>query len=636
MLTGTATRSRPLAISDVTIADAFWSPRREIIHTSTLPQQERQLRSPGQQFDALRLAWRPGDPHEPHIFWESDIAKWIEAASYVLAGEHDPQLEASVDEAIELLAGAQEEDGYLNTYFTVVRPGERFTDLQDAHELYCAGHLIEAGVAHYEATGKIALLNVVRRYADLIDREFGPGGSAEGGYDGHQEVELALVKLYNATNEDRYLRLAERLIDNRGTQPFYFEAERVRRGTPGYFDFLFEDRARRADWYRQYNQSHLPVREQTEVVGHSVRAMYMYSAMADLASHNDDAALRSACERLWNDLVDSKLYITGGIGALHSIEGFGPAYHLPDADAYAETCAAIGLVFWAQRMALLTGEAKYVDVLERALYNGVLSGSSEDGTCYFYGNPLASDGDVQRSEWFGVACCPPNFARLLASLEHYVYAVDDRGLTVNLYVAGAATFEHNGQDLTLTQQTRYPWGGRIDMNVETSADTEATIRLRIPQWATNWTAAVNGSQVVRETQRGYAVLDRTWSSGDTITLELSMEPTRVWADARVAAARGKVAIQRGPIVHCIEETDNAAPVSALALSREAQLRVMHDHARGLDSITAGGTLESRMTDVLYTSREPETSAIDVRTTPYFSWANRERGSMTVWMRESAT
>jgi DUF1680 family protein len=628
----TATRRSPLPIPDVTVADDFWAPQRAIVRSRTIPHQERQMRLGG-QFEALELSWRPGDEPEPHIFWESDIAKWIEAASYVLARESDPELDAAVDEAVALLAGAQQDDGYLNVYFTVVRPGERFTDLRDAHELYCAGHLIEAGVAHHAATGKTALLDIVRRYADLIDREFGPGGSCEGGYDGHEEIELALVKLHRATGERRYLDLALRLIDNRGTRPHYFDAERERRGTEGYFGDWAADRPRRTEWYRRYNQSHLPVREQTEAVGHAVRAMYLYSAMADLALELDDETLRTACERLWDDVVSTKLYITGGIGSLPEIEGFGPAHHLPDADGYAETCAAIGLVFWAQRMALLTGEAKYVDVLERALYNGVLSGVSADGTRYFYGNPLAGDGTVERSEWFGCACCPPNLARLLASLEHYVYAADPSGLTVNLYVSGTARIEHGGRTVRLTQVSEHPWGGGVRLTVEADGEVDLVLRLRVPEWAEGFALTVDGEPAEAEAVDGYLLLDRTWSPSTEIVLDLGLEPRRVRANQKVAAALGKVAIQKGPLVYCAEEVDNAAPVPALVLHSDAELRTVRDEAAGLDAVVADGVVDRRGTEALYTTEPSVLEPTTIRTVPYHRWAERGKGTMAVWLRE---
>ncbi|HEU5128276.1 MAG TPA: beta-L-arabinofuranosidase domain-containing protein [Glycomyces sp.] len=631
MDTTARTRRSPLAIPDVTIDDAFWAPRRETVRTGTIPHQEQQLRTGG-QFAALELAWRPGDEGEPHIFWESDVAKWIEAASYALAREHDADLDAAVDEAIALLAGAQQDDGYLNVYFTVVKPGERFTDLRDAHELYCAGHLIEAGVAHHEATGKTTLLEIVRRYADLIDREFGPGGACEGGYDGHEEIELALVKLYRATGERRYLDLALRLVDNRGTLPHYFDRERERRGTVGYFGHFFADRDRRAEWYRRYNQSHLPVREQTEAVGHAVRAVYLYAAMADLAAETGDGTLREVCERLWDDVVATKLYVTGGIGALPEIEGFGPAHHLPDADGYAETCAAIGLVFWAQRMALLTGEAKYIDVLERALYNGVISGVSADGMRYFYGNPLASDGTVERSGWFDCACCPPNLARLLTSLEHYVYTADADGLTVNLYVTGTARIDHNGQTVRLAQTADAPWDGRVRLVLD--AEGAFTLRLRVPEWAESAALTVDGREVEVETEGGHLVLSRDWAPGTAIELDLGMAPKRVRANQKVAAVLGKTAIQKGPVVYCAEEVDNAAPVPALAVRSDAALQVARNETTGLDEITVDGVIDRREDEALYTTESPTMEPTTIRAVPYFSWANRGKGTMAVWLREA--
>ncbi|MCD0443986.1 glycoside hydrolase family 127 protein [Glycomyces sp. A-F 0318] len=623
-----------LPIPDVVIADEFWSPRRETVRAETLPHQEERLRDGG-QFAALRFEWRP-DPHDDRerfpIFWESDVAKWIEAAGYALASRPDPGLEAAVDEAIALLAGAQQDDGYLNAYFTAIKPGKRFTDLRDAHELYCAGHLIEAAVAHFQATGKTSLLDVVRRYADLIDREFGPGGSCEGGYCGHQEIELALVKLFRATGERRYLDLSLRLLDNRGKAPFYFDEEARERGDAGYFGG--QGSVVRADRRsREYNQSHAPVREQTEAVGHSVRAMYQYAAMADLALELGDQGLREACERLWRDLVGTKLYVTGGIGADPSIEGFGPAFHLPDGDGYAETCAAIGLVFWAHRMMLLTGEATYADVLERALYNGVLSGVSADGTAYFYGNPLASDGTVERSDWFDCACCPPNLARLLTSLEEYVYVADDAGLAVNLYVSGTARFTREGRHASVTQRSAYPWDGAVALTVGGEAPLAFALRLRIPEWTTGEPAiAVNGEPASFAVERGYAVLDRTWAPGDRVDLVLPMAPVLVRADPRVAAAHGKVALQKGPIVHCVEEVDNAAPVPHLVIARDGEPAV--EHRDGLDRITVAGAVDAPAAGGLYRTGTTALRPTEVRTVPYFAWANRGKGTMAVWVREA--
>ncbi|GAA1659598.1 glycoside hydrolase family 127 protein [Glycomyces endophyticus] len=627
-------RRSPLPIPNVVIADEFWSPRRQVVRAKTLPHQQERLREGG-PFAALRFEWRP-DPDDDRerfpIFWESDVAKWIEAASFALASEADPALEAAVDEAIALLAGAQQEDGYLNAYFTAIKPEGRFTDLRDAHELYCAGHLIEAAVAHFEATGKTSLLDVMRRYADLIDREFGPGGSHEGGYDGHQEIELALVKLYRATGERRYLELSLRLTDARGTTPFFFDAEALERGTPGYWGgngpIVRSDKRG-----REYNQSHAPVREQTEAVGHSVRAMYQYAAMADLALELGDEGLRAACERLWRDLVDTKLYVTGGLGADPSIEGFGPAFHLPDKDGYAETCAAIGLVFWAHRMMLLTGEATYVDVLERALYNGVLSGASADGTKYFYGNPLASDGTVERSDWFDCACCPPNLARLLTSLEHYVYAVGDDGIAVNLYVSGSARFELGGQRVSVAQSSAFPWDGAVSVEVETEAPLRFALRLRLPEWTTGDVAIeVDGAAADFEVERGYAVLDRTWRGGERVGLVLPMGPVAVRADARVGAAHGKVALQKGPIVHCVEEVDNEAPVPQLVIARGGEPAV--EHREGLDRITVPGLVDEPAAGGLYRTGAAPVRPTEIRTVPYFAWANRGKGTMAVWVRES--
>ena len=625
----------PLALRDVLVADDFWAPRRELVRTRTLPQQERQLRAPGKQFDALRLTWELGQ-EEPHIFWESDVAKWIEAASCTLAVTPDPGLEASVDEAISLLAGAQGDDGYLNTYFTVVEPGGRFADLRDGHELYCLGHLIEAAVAHHDATGKTSLLDVVRRYADLVEEVFGPGGRCEGGYDGHQEIELALVKLYRSTGERRYLDLARRMVDARGTRPFYFEAEAARRGDDGYFGGVFPQRVDEPERFREYNQSHLPVREQDEAVGHSVRAMYMACAMTDLAAEDGDAELLRAAERLWDSTVGTKMYLTGGLGADPSIEGFGDPYDLPDASGYAETCAAIGLVMWAQRMVNLTGAGRYADVLERALYNGVLSGASQDGTRYFYGNPLASDGSVHRHEWFGVACCPPNLARLLSSLQHYAYAQSASEFAVHLYVAGSARTTAGGGALVRVE-TDYPRGGRVRLVVEPDDEgVEWTLALRVPVWSTRTRLRVGGREVdpAEVTEEGYARLRRRWSRGDVVELDLEVAPFRVWAHPDVAAAAGKVALQRGPVVYCVEGVDHPHATGDLVLPREAALT----EVTGDDEVvlTATGHVDTAPDGAgdLYRRTAPVPVPQALRAVPYASWGNRGQSTMNVWLRES--
>ena len=632
-ITSATVRRSSLELTDVVIDDAFWAPRRQTVRERTLPHQEHHLRTGG-QFEALTLQWKPGDPKEPHPFWESDVAKWIEASSYALATNPDPVLDASLDEAIALLAGAQQPDGYLDTYFLLARPGEEFTDLMDAHELYVAGHLIEAGVAHYQATGKTSLLDIVVRLADLIDRETGPGGRIEGGYDGHEEIELALVKLASVTAERRYLELAVRLLENRGQEPYYFDAESARRGHDGWAAQWFPDRHARHERYREYSQTHKPVKEQREVVGHSVRAMYLYSAMADVAAEVGDDELRAACEALWQDLVTHKMYITGGIGSDHTIEGFGPAYDLPDVGSYAETCASIGLVFWAHRMMLLTGEARYIDVLERALYNGVISGASLEGTKFFYGNPIGSDGDKVREDWFGVACCPPNYARLMTSLGHYVYVVDGEGLYINLYASGSAQFEADGRAFVVTQASNYPWNGRIVVRVDpVEAGSRMALRLRVPEWAGGSSLTVNGTEQDFQIVDGYVTLDQAWHEGDTVELNLPIESRRIYPNSRIVATRGRVAFERGPLVYAFEEIDAGAPVRDIEVAHDSAPAVEDDPALGVTRIVLDGIVRMPQEE-LYSTEPPSTVSTSLSAVPYYAWGNRGPGGMRVWVPET--
>jgi uncharacterized protein len=633
-----AAHFHPLPLEAVTIADEFWAPRIEQVREITLPFQYNQLRTTG-RLDSLRLGWQPGMQPVPHIFWDSDVAKWIEAASYSLAAVPDQRLEHLVDDAIELLANAQHDDGYLNTYFTVVQPGRRWTDLRDAHELYCAGHLIEAGVAHFEATGKRTLLDVVARYADHIDTVFGPAPGQLHGYDGHEEIELALVKLFRVTGVERYLQLAAYFVDERGRQPYFFEQEAAKRGTPGFFGSRppFDRRPQDPEPFREYNQSHAPVREQREVVGHAVRAMYFYSAVADVVAETDDHGLLIACRRLWAHLTSRRMYITGGIGSTARIEGFTEDFDLPNGSAYAETCAAIGLVFWAHRMALIERDRRYVDVLERALYNGVLAGISADGTRFFYDNPLASHG-AHRQEWFGVACCPPNLARLLTSLGRYVYAQRENEVVVHLFAAGTAALDLAGQSVTLEQRTEYPWNGTVDLQLRASRPVEFTLSMRIPGWCADPRLTVNGEQVDVSgvIDRGYACVGREWREGDQVRLELPMPVRRCYAHPNVVADVGRVAIARGPLIYCFEGADNG-DIETLTLPADAQLTPAEQDDLPGNVVLTGTATRPDATgwdETLYRDSPARHVPVEVTAVPYYSWDNREPGPMQVWVHES--
>jgi DUF1680 family protein len=633
-MTGAAVYDQ-LPLAAVTITSDFWSAWIDTVRTKTLPYQYQMLSSTG-RIDALRGERRPAAELEPHIFWDSDVAKWIEAACYSLTTQPDSDLERDVSEVVGLLAAAQQEDGYLNTYFTVVKPGERWTDLRDAHELYCAGHLIEAGVAHAQATAEKTLLDIVIRYADHIDSTFGPHPGQLRGYPGHPEIELALIKLYRVTGEKRYLRLSQYFIDERGSQPFYFEEEARRRGTTGYHGQQppFDRREAEPELFREYNQSHLPVRLQTRAVGHAVRGMYLYTAMADVAAETGDAALLAACEQLWDNLTTRQMYLTGGIGQTSVIEGFTGEYDLPNESAYAETCAAIGLVFWAHRMALLTGRSRYVDVLERALYNAVIGGMSLDGRRFFYSSPLESAGDVERQDWFEVACCPPNLARLLMSLGQYVYSTAAQEIVVNLYIAGSVTAQIDGRSVEVRQHGDLPWSGEVSIDVEPEVTSTFTLSLRVPDWADGVALDLNGAAVpVQPDDMGYLRLERSWDPGDRLRLSLAMPVRRRYTHPRVRHGTGRVALERGPLVYCFEQADNPEPLHALALLRSSGVDVVTTDDKWLTSLRARGTrLDADGTD-LYRDAPPDVVPTELAAVPFYAWNNRGTGPMQVWIRD---
>ncbi|CAH1216278.1 Non-reducing end beta-L-arabinofuranosidase [Paenibacillus plantiphilus] len=630
------TKLNPVPFTRVRIDDPFWMERSRTNREHTIPAIYDQCERSG-RLEALKLQWREGEP-KPHVFWDSDVTKWIEAASYSLALHPDAELEKRVDETIDLLASGQQPDGYLNIYFTAVEPGKRWMDLKDAHELYCAGHLFEAGVAHFEATGSRKLLDVVCKYADYIAQVF---GSAEGqiqGYCGHPEIELALVRLYRCTNNRSYLDLSKYFVDERGRQPNYFDSEKeARGGTPAYFEHYFSAPGRQTT--HDYSQSHKPVREQEQVVGHSVRAMYLYSAMADLAEEYNDPTLMDACKNLWNHLTETQMYITGGIGSSEGNEGFTDEYDLPNDTAYCETCASIGLVFWNHRMLHATGEAKYADVLERALYNGAISGVSLSGKSFFYVNPLESHGQHHRQEWFEVSCCPANLSRLLTTLGQYIYSEGEREAAVNLYVQSTGELAVNGEQVKLRQQTNYPWEGHVAVTLELGKSSEFALKLRRPGWCSRVEVSVNGEKQPASVEKGYIVLDRVWNNGDRVELEMEMVAERIYVNPAVAADRGRVAIQRGPVVYCLEEADNGPGLDKLSLSPEAPLNVKFD-ASLLEGVAVIRTMAQRPIEQdwagkLYANKRGRSENIEVSAIPYYAWDNRQPGAMLVWIRESS-
>ncbi len=801
----------PLDFTRVAIFDGFFGPRMETNRKVTTNIQYHHLKSTG-RLDGIDPEYKPGDRSAHHIFWDSDVAKWIETAAYTLASHSDPELEEKVTQVIEKFAKLQQPDGYINSWFTSCEPDKRFTNLRDRHELYCAGHLMEAAVAWFRATGKRRFLDIMCCYADYIDSVFGREEGKIRGYPGHEEIELALIKLYHASGNERYLNLAKYFVDERGQSSQYSH----------YYDF--EARLRGEDPLKfnyEYCQAHLPVREQKRVVGHAVRAMYLYSAMADLARETGDTRLIEACRTLWEDLCLKQMYVTGGIGQSRGNEGFTFHYDLPEETAYCETCAAVGLIFWSHRLLQIEKDSQYADVMERALYNGALSGVSFSGEKFFYVNPLASLGDHHRQEWFGCACCPGNISRLIASLGGYIYSVS-RGnnqepcactglpeVWIHLYTNSTASLDFGRRMVRLEQKTRYPWDGRVEINVgfEDSRRRQAereqnidrhgcslngveapetipfTLALRIPGWCRNAWVEVNGERICEVSrgwtseadgcpigeasgwrtsevsgpgigeasgwrigeasgpqvseasgwraskaderpidgascgrideanvgringvdsessgeyadlglaiEKGYLKISRKWHDGDRVVFELAMPVERVYANPRIRMYNGKVAIQRGPIVYCLEEVDNQiSNLSCISIPRHSELSAhfdpdllggvmvitgeaealalglgvvdssmdksgvgdssMDDSSMDKSGMDKSGMGEAAMVDStlvdsagsvagevepLYRYSPASKMKIRITAVPYYAWDNREPGQMLVWIRE---
>ncbi len=608
-------RLRPLSLDAVTIDDTFWAPRRRVNHAVTLPAQYAQLEQTGRLHNLRRAAGQEQGAFEGRFFNDSDVYKWLEAAAWVLATERDERLQAQVDDLVALIAAAQDADGYLDTYFTFARVPERWTDLAVMHELYCAGHLIQAAVAHHRARGRRDLLDVAVRLADHIVATFNPMGRQ--GADGHPEIEMALVELSRDTGDERYRHQAQFFVDQRGQHPPTISG-------------------------KEYHQDHAPVRAQHEVVGHAVRALYLYAGMTDLYAETGEQALWEALAALWRNLQGRKIYITGGAGARHEGEAFGDDYELPNRRAYAETCAAIAHVMWAWRLLLVTGEACYGDALETALYNGVLSGISLDGETYFYENPLADRGNHRRQPWFGTACCPPNVARLLASLPGYVYTTSDKGLWVHLYATGTATAALTDVGVvTLRQQTNYPWDGAITLTIDPPDVALFSLFLRVPQWAEGASVTVNDEVIGAPVRPGhYMEIRRQWAQGDVVRLTLPLAVRLLSSHPYVINNRDRVALVRGPLVYCVEAADHpGVDPWDLVLSTDAAWRVerepdllggimvlrTEDARARVDDGWEGQLYRSFGTPSAATTRVPLTAI------PYYVWANRDAGSMQVWL-----
>lgn len=645
MTTDTTHALKSIPLDRVKITSPFWDRRLAANRDVTIPVVQAHLQTTG-RIDAFRLDWNPGDLQMPHHFWDSDVAKWIEATGYSLQTHPDPELEAEVDRIIDLIAGAQQDDGYLNVHFTVAEPENRWRNLRDMHELYCAGHLMEAAVAYYEGTGKRKLLDVMCRYADHIATVFGAGPDQKRGYAGHEEIELALVKLYRATGKRRYLELAKFFVDERGREPFYFDLEAQARG---------EDPAQLRARGHAYCQSHLPVREQTTAEGHAVRAVYLYAGMADVAAETGDADLVRACTRLWQNVTQRRMYVTGGIGSSSLGERFTTDHDLPNGLAYAETCAAIGLAFWAHRMLRLSPDAGYADVMERALYNGALSGLALAGDKFFYANPLEAQPAAfewhphayrepavspRRKNWFGCSCCPTNIVRTLASLGRYVASVGDTSVYVHLYVDGDIETELDRQLVTLHQETCYPWDGNVRISVDCSQESDFTLALRIPGWCREATLRINDQliPVDRILDNGYAKIDRTWHTDDVVELTLEMLVERIRCHPSVRANAGRVALQRGPLVYCLEEVDNGPNLDGIVLPMGADLtaRFDGDLLQGVVVIAGEGLCRdaSDWGNRLYGTGTPADRIAMIKAIPYYAWANRDPGEMLVWIREA--
>ena len=638
-----------ISLNDIKIQDTFWDRYVELVKKIIVPYQWDILNDKIEGVETSHCimnfkiaAKREKGEFYGAVFQDSDLAKWLEAVAFSLATCPDKELEETADEVIELIGAAQGEDGYVNTYFTIKEPTLRFANLMEGHELYCAGHLMEAAVAYYRATGKDNFLHIVERFADLICDEFSLSKNSKG-YPGHQEVEIGLFKLYEVTGQIRYLEQAKMFLDRRGKQPNYF-LEEIK--NPNFKQTIDEFK----NYDISYSQSHLPIREQKTAEGHAVRAVYMYCAMADVAAAYDDKELLKVCETLWNNIVEKRMYITGSIGSSGILERFTTDYDLPNNSNYSETCASIGLALFGRRMAQISKDGKYFDIVEKALYNTVLSGIAMDGKSFFYVNPLevwpdnciprTSKEHVKpvRQKWFGVACCPPNVARTLASLGEYIYLVEKDAIWINLFISSKTKTVITDQEVSLDMQTNFPYDGHVRIAINSKIATVGKLFLRIPEYAKEYKVLIDGILVSPlEKQNGYCVLNLEFSN-QIIDIEFDMKPRIVRANPLVKEDIGKVAIMKGPLVYCMEEVDNESNLPAYYIDSSSELKEYYDEN------LLGGTMviqcegkkivqDSWETKKLYSEQKATFEEKKLTLIPYPYWGNRKTGEMLVWIKE---
>ena len=620
----------PVPLKNIKLADSFLAGWVDLNSKKVIPYNIHRCQETG-RIDAFKLDWKPGMPNMPHVFWDSDFAKVIEGMCLDLISHPNKKREAELDKYVDLIISAQQPDGYLNTHFTVVEPDKRWSHISRLHELYCAGHLMEAAVAHYQATGSKKFLDCMCRYADYIATVFGPGKKQKHAYPGHEEIELALCKLADASGNPKYAKLAKYFVDQRGQKPNYFEEEckRLNIPVPASFANL---------------QAHIPVREQKDATGHSVRAMYLYCGMAEVADRFDDKELLKVCKTLFDSVAERNMYITGGIGSTEKGEAFTQDYHLPNAYAYAESCAAIGLALFAMRMGNITGETKYFETMERAIFNGILSGLGLSGTEFFYENKLEFTrglADVvghhygERQPWFSCSCCPTNFCRFLAQLPQLAFSCSDNTFCVNMPINAKIDLPLAGGRLKATVTGNYPFGNSYKLTVEEAPKSSISICLRIPSWADNAATLFNGEQQSSRPESVFSA-EGTFQKGDELEVRYELNPHINYADPRVSDAAGKIALTFGPFVMALESTDNAtADLSTLIIdtSKPFKVTTVKGLPKGTPAIKGAAYVETAAEPGhLYSTKPPKRKACTFTAIPYCLWQNRGEANMAVWFR----